>query len=140
MNSFYHSVIHAKKYGGKPEDYQAIDDFIDSSKASMADVRHRAVLHSSFGIFICEKVFGTTITNSDGKQVPVRLIAEEHIMHDMGFIPTVEHWLGEMPVRKWMGGAVKKTKTLPSTLEEKPPEDAATRYRRKLRESNVKRN
>jgi hypothetical protein len=140
LNSYYHSVIHAKKYGGIPDDYQAIDDFIDSSKATMADMRHRALLHSSFGIYICEKVFGNTITNSEGKEVPVRLIAEEHILQDLGFIPTVEHYLGLMPLKRWMGGSVKKSKTIPpskkKTPEETSDEDEATRYRMKLRESN----
>lgn len=112
MNSYYHAVIAAKKHGGMPEDYQPLYDFIDSSKASLGDVRHRAILHSTFGIFICEKVFGHTITNAEGKNIPTRILAEEHIMDDLGFIPTVEHWLGELPIRKWMGGSVKKTKTV----------------------------
>lgn len=113
MNSHYHAVIAAKKHGGVPEDYYPISDFIDSSKASLGDIRHRAILHSTFGIFLCEKVFGHTITNSDGKQIPTRLLAEEHIYDDLGFIPTVEHWLGELPIRKWMSGTVKKTKIIP---------------------------
>lgn len=133
MNSYYHSVIHAKKHGGTPEDYQAIDDFIDSSKSAMADMRHRAILHSAFGIYLCEKVFGTTITNSEGIKVPVRLIAEAHIQHDLGFIPTVEHWLGEMPLRTWMGGTVKKTGRAPFK-DAQQQMDAATRYKKNLRE------
>lgn len=110
MNSFYHAKISAKKYGGVPADYQPIHDFIDSSKSSMADVRHRALLHSSWGIFLVEKVFGPVIFNMEGKEIPTRLIAEEHILEDLGFIPTVEHWLGETPIRKWMSGTAKKTK------------------------------
>lgn len=128
MNSNYHSRIHAKKYGGVWMDYADIDAFIDSSKSTLGDVRHRALLHSTFGIFMVEKVFGRTITNADGKEVPVRLVAEDHIMQDLGFIPTVEHWLGEMPVRTWMSGTVKKTGEVPFP-------DAATRYRKGLKAS-----
>jgi hypothetical protein len=113
MNTHYHAVIAAKKHGGIPEDYYEIYDFIDSSKQSLGDVRHRAILHSTFGIFLCERVFGHTITNSAGKQIPTRILAEEHIIDDLGFIPTVEHWLGELPIRKWMSGTVKKTKVIP---------------------------
>ena len=51
MKPFLHAKIHAKKYGGVPEDYIDIDNFIDSSKATMPDVRHRAILHSAFGCF-----------------------------------------------------------------------------------------
>lgn len=142
MNSYYHAVISAKKHGGLPEDYQPVHDFIDSSKATIADVRHRAILHSAFGIFLAEQVFGAAITNSEGKSVPVRLIAEEHVQDDLGFIPTVEHWLGEMPVRPWMSGTVKKTKILPAIPEPPTPSetnegDAATRYRQNLRTITV---
>lgn len=126
MNSYYHAVISAKKFGGIPEDYQKVHDFIDSSKSSMPDIRHRAILHSSFGIFITEKVFGTTIKNSEGKEVPVRLIAEEHVHDDLGFIPTVEHWLQELPIYQWMSGAAKKDESV-------APDNAAIKYRRSLR-------
>lgn len=136
MNSHYHSVIHAKRHGGIPEDYYELNSFIDSSKQSLGDVRHRALLHSTFGCFICEKVFGVTITNSEGKEVPVRLLAEEHIIDDLGFIPTVEHWLGEMPIYKWMSGTVKKTKAEPKPIN-KPQEtketSQAAEYRKNLK-------
>ena len=110
MKPFLHAKLSVKKYGGKPEDYQAIHDFIDSSKASHPDVRHRAILHSSFGCFVVEKVFGTTITNSAGKQVCVRDIAEEHIMQDLGFIPTVEKYLNNMTIQPWMSGTFKENR------------------------------
>lgn len=138
MNSYYHAVISAKKHGGVPEDYQPLHDFIDSSKATMADARHRAILHSTFGIFVTEKVFGHTITNSEGKEIPTRLLAEEHIHDDLGFIPTPEHYLGEMPCKMWMSGTVKKTKITPSVPEEPSTEfenDAAMRYKKNLKDS-----
>lgn len=137
MNSYYHAVISAKKHGGVPEDYQPLHDFIDSSKQTMADVRHRALLHSAFGIFLAERVFGPTILNSEGKNIPTRLLAEEHVQDDLGFIPTVEHYLGEMPVRPWMSGTVKKTKVIPPVPTNTPDRegsDAATRYKSILRE------
>lgn len=110
MKPYLHGLVSAKKFGGRPEDYQAIHDFIDSSKAHIADVRHRALLHSSFGIYLCEKVFGTYIVNSDKDIVQVRDIAEEHVLEDLGTIPTVEHWLKNMTIQSWMGGKVKNRK------------------------------
>lgn len=110
MKPFLHGVVSAKKFGGKPEDYQAIHDFIDSSKAHIADIRHRALLHSSFGIYLCEMVFGVNVTNSDGQLVSVRDIAEEHVLEDLGRIPSVQDWLGNMTIQKWMGGPVKTRK------------------------------
>ena len=100
---YHHTLSSSKKYGGVPEDYQALHDWFDQTKAHLPDVRHRALLHSSFGIFLCEQVFGTTLTTSSGRVVPVRLIAEQHVMEDMGgVIPTVQDWLGELPLRPWM--------------------------------------
>lgn len=104
MKPFSHAKNSAKKWGGSPEDYQAIHDFIDSSKASLPDVRHRAILHSSFGIYLVEKVIGTTITNSEGRKICTRDLAEEHVIEDLGFIPTVERWLKNMSMEPWMGG------------------------------------
>lgn len=122
MNSVYHARISAKKHGGEVSDYLPLHEFLDSSKSTLGDVRHRALLHNTFGIFIAEKIFGAELPNG----VPTRLVAEEHILDDLGFIPTVEHWLGEMPVQVWMGGSAKKN-------PDAAPEGAALRYRRKLR-------
>lgn len=108
MKPFYHAKNSVKKHGGRLEDYLGIHDFIDSSKSAHPDVRHRAVLHSSFGIYVTERVFGTYITNSDGKIVQVRDIAEEHVIDDLGYIPTVSDYLDLMPLAKWMGGKHRK--------------------------------
>lgn len=105
MKPYQHAKNSAKKYGGAPEDYQEIHDFIDSSKAALPDMRHRALLHNAFGIFVIEKIFGTNITNSEGKKISVRDIAEDHVVEDLGFIPTLEHWFKNMAQQDWMYGA-----------------------------------
>lgn len=112
MKPFLHANISAKKHGGKPEDYQDIHDFIDYSKIAIPDVRHRAMLHSAWGCYFVERFFGSTRTNSEGKVYSPRDIAEEHIIQDLGFLPTLEDWLKEMPIKKWMSGAVKVTKRI----------------------------
>lgn len=110
MKPLIHAKISVKRHGGHVDDYIPIHNFIDSSKACMPDVRHRALLHSSFGCFLAEQIFGTYITNSDNKMVSVRDLAEEHIIEDLGFLPTVEKWLGTMPIELWMSGSVKKNR------------------------------
>ena len=60
MKPWIHSKKSARQFGGKPEDYIDIHNFLDSSKAHHADMRHRALLHSSFGIFLTEQVFTVT--------------------------------------------------------------------------------
>lgn len=108
MKPLIHAKVSVKRHGGRVEDYLPIHDFIDSSKIAMPDVRHRAVLHSSFGCYMAERIFGTYITNAAGKDVSVRDIAEEHIQEDLGFIPTIENWLEELPLKPWMSGAKKR--------------------------------
>lgn len=108
MKPYLHCKNSAKRYGGLPEDYQAVHDFLDSPKAAMPDVRHRALLHNSFGIFLAEKVFGTTITNSEGRKVCVRDLCEDHVIEDLGMIPTPERWLKNLPMEAWMGGGLRK--------------------------------
>ena len=101
-HSYLHAKSAAKKFGGVPEDYLAISDFFDGTKAHLADARHRMLLHNSYGVFLCERIFGHVIVNSDGKDVPVRLIAERHVTEDFGWIPSVEQCLAGMPLEKWM--------------------------------------
>lgn len=103
MKPYYHAVSSAKKYGGTYEDYLPIHNMMDSSKGQVADARHRAIFHTSFGCFIIEQIFGTTITNSDGKVVCTRDIAEQHIQEDFhGFIPTFQDFIEDLPMKKWM--------------------------------------
>lgn len=100
---YHHAESSARKFGDKPEDYQAIHDWFDETKSHMADFRHRALRHHSLGIFWAEEKFGTTILNSAGKQIPVRLIGEQHVREDFGGkIPTVSDWLIGIAPQQWM--------------------------------------
>lgn len=103
-----HPLVHAessaKKFGGKPEDYLAIHNWFDESKAYFADFRHRALRHHAEGIFLAEKLFGVSIVNSDGKRIPVRYVGEQHVREDLGRIPTVQDWLLEIKPQRWMYG------------------------------------
>lgn len=112
MKPYLHGLVSVKKWGGKPEDYQEIHDFLDSPKAAHPDMRHRAILHNSMGCFIAERVFGINITNSDGRIVSVRDICEQHIIDDMGTIPTLSDYLDEMPFYDWLGGKKKQVKEI----------------------------
>jgi hypothetical protein len=111
---WYHAKSSAKRFGGAPEDYLEIHQWFDQTKAAWADTRHRAVLHSSFGIFLCEQFFGPTIVRiSDQKEIPTRLIGEQHVKEDCGLIPSLQDWLGEIPIKTWMRrGAVALSETL----------------------------
>lgn len=105
MKSYIHARNSVKRYGGIIEDYLPIHDWFDSTKAAYADFGHRAILHNTFGIYLCEQVFGTTITNSDGKCICVRDIGEDHVREDhAGRIPTIEDWMKSLEPEPWMLG------------------------------------
>lgn len=107
MKPLMHAKNSAKKHGGKWEDYIELHDFMDS-KSAHATMLHRAIFHSAFGIYIVEKVYGTAIKNSDGKLVCTRDLAEDHCIEDLGFIPSLDHWLKNMTMQDWMFGGRRK--------------------------------
>jgi hypothetical protein len=102
-----HAKSSVKRFGGKPEDYLPIHQFMDSSKNGIADNRHRVFTHNSWFISVdgpLERVFGVTLINSDGREVSVRDIGEAHILEDFGgrFIPTPQDYLEKLPLEDWM--------------------------------------
>lgn len=125
-NSWYHAKSSARKWGGTPEDYIKIHELIDGSKQAFGDVRHRALMHNTWGVWLCQEVFGRTITvqkeTGGTKDVAVREVAEQHILEDLGFIPSPGDWLENMNLQTWMGGKrkqlVARGKTLDETLKE----------------------
>ena len=92
-HAYHHSLSSVKKWGGTVEDYARIHDFFDESKRLIADFRHRALRHHAEGIFVAGTIFGRTITLSSGRVVPTRLIGEQHVREDLGFIPSFADWV-----------------------------------------------
>ena len=104
--------------------FLAVHQFFDQTKAAHADFRHRAILHNTFGIFLCEQVFGPTIpvtvahqcsvcgdrlkVKEDGA-VPARAKHEEECETE-DFAPIVKQiptrWIGEQHVIEDMGRIV----------------------------------
>jgi hypothetical protein len=101
---FKHAESRARRFGGCAEDYLPIHNWFDESKALIADFRHRALRHHAEGIFLCEHIFGVAVTNSEGKQVPVRYIGEQHVREDLERIPTAQDWLSQIKPARWMYG------------------------------------
>jgi hypothetical protein len=137
VKPYLHAVSASKKWGGKPEDYLPVEDFLDSSKAHHADMRHRALLHHSFGIFQAELFFGHNLTNADGVLVSVRDVAELHVIEDCGEIPNVSKYIEGMPFYDWLGGPARKKNTdakgnaIPRVMNSNRLMDGASQYRSK---------
>ncbi|PLR99526.1 DUF6915 family protein [Bacillus sp. T33-2] len=120
-----HPEIHAKnsvrKFGGSVGDYLPIHQWFDDSKSHMADMRHRALKHHAAGIYECEQVFGKSFINTEGKTVYTRYVGEQHVLEDLGFIPTLEDWFENMEMQDWMMNRDKRVlkmgKKLPKSFE-----------------------
>jgi|SRR5579883_509375 len=115
---YHHALSSVKKWGGCIEDYLPIHNWFDESKAMLADYRHRALRHHTEGIFLSERIFGITITNSDGRVIPVRWIGEQHVKEDLGRIPSAVDWLKQIAPEPWMA----KTGKLEAEAEPIPTE------------------
>jgi hypothetical protein len=105
LKPIIHAKSSAKLFGGKPEDYLEIHEFMDSSKVAFPDNRHRTLTHNTWFIYkVLPRIFGTTITNSGGKDVSVREIGEQHVLEDYKkrFIPSVQDYLSEMDFPTWL--------------------------------------
>jgi hypothetical protein len=102
MHPYYHAESSVRKHGGANEDYLPLHNWFDASKEFLGDFRHRALRHHAQGIFEAERVFGTTIRNSDGKEVPVRLLGEQHVREDCGRVPSITDWLKAIKGERWM--------------------------------------
>lgn len=67
------------------------------------------VYHNGFGIFQAQAQFGMVIARpSDGELVPVRLIGEQHVLEDLGRIPTLAQCLEWLPMERWMSKAARR--------------------------------
>lgn len=90
-----------RHFGGKPEDYLPVHDFLDGIEARYPDVPAAwGITHSTFGLGLCEMVLGWTV---GPREVPVRTVAEKHILLQCGgVIPSTYEVLNAIPIRPWM--------------------------------------
>lgn len=121
-NAHIHSKSSARKFGGIPEDYLTIHIKMDCSKAYFPSNVHRALTHHSFWIHeVMIPIFGYTFKNSDGKDICVKDVCEQHILEDFGmrFIPTAQDYLENMEFKDWMQNGMKDTPSSFSKLNNK---------------------
>lgn len=119
MNSWHHAVSASRKWGGTPDDYIEIEEFIDSSKKIIGDSRHRSIYHHTEGVWLCQTIFGRTIAVQKEHTevlVPVRLVAERHILEDLGWLPSPKDYIDGMTLKPWMSGAVRREVTMSDLL------------------------
>lgn len=115
-NPWHHAVSSARKWGGEPEDYLQVHEWFDASKKWLPDFRHRAMRHHSEGIAMAVETFKpiklhvrdpTDPWSAKVKVVPIRWVGEQHVVEDLGRIPTAADWLRNMTPEPWMTRARK---------------------------------
>ena len=118
MTPWHHALSSAKKFGGVPADYSDIHHWFDETKAFTGDWTHRALRHHALGVETAIATFGPFIELEGGIKVATKLVAEQHIMEDCGYIPTVANWLE--PLRKRPEEWMLKVKTRARDLDTRP--------------------
>jgi hypothetical protein len=94
---FFHAVSSAKKFGGLPLDYLALHEWFDQVKVAFNFPTHRAILHNTFGVALAMEIFGPTLTRaSDGQPIDLEPVIRLHLEEDLGMVPTLEQWLGDL--------------------------------------------
>jgi hypothetical protein len=127
-NPLVHAERSARKWGGTASDYLLVHQWFDATKFQICDNRHRMLLHNTFGIQLAEQVFGPAIPITGGRRVFVRDLGVQHIVEDVGFVPTLADCLAELPLRSWMAGVCRdfaSRRTIPrgSLTQETLPHD-----------------
>ena len=93
MNILQHGHLSERKFGGSYKDYLEIHKFMDSSKLYFHHVKHRAVLHNTFGVELAVELFGDEVPSKSGKSVSVRDVAIAHVKEDLsGMVPSLADW------------------------------------------------
>ena len=83
-----------------PGDYQVIHDWLDGSQSQiLADFRHRGITPSRRRLLSQQKrsLWNDNFQQRPVGEVPVRLIAEQHIIEDLGRIPSFADWVRMHP-------------------------------------------
>jgi hypothetical protein len=101
MKPLQHARITAHRYGGKWQDWIAIHDWIDRSKAIFPSMQHRMLLHSDFGEWLAVRIHGEAIGSKDGTVIPTRDLFRDHQVEDLGRVVTLAEWLHEINADYW---------------------------------------
>jgi len=119
-NPLVHAERSARRWGGTPADYLPLHQWFDATKGHLSDVRHRLILHNSFGILLAEQVFGSALINSAQRRVFIRDLGTQHVLEDLGMIPTLADCLATVTPQPWMAGSRRLTplQLFPGTIHD----------------------
>jgi hypothetical protein len=126
MKPLQHARITAHRYGGEWQDWIAMHDWIDRSKAIFPSMQHRMFLHSDFGEWLTVKIHGEATRSKSGAVIQTRDLFRDHQVEDLGRVVTLAEWLREIDADYWT-----RRRKPPRHLEqvrEAPAEGLAARW------------
>ena len=98
-----HSEQSAASFGGDWCDYLLAHQELNRVREILPDGRHQRLLHNAWGVTLLLRLFGTTLTRpSDGVDVSLRPVLEEHIRRDLGRIPLLHECAEGIELERWM--------------------------------------
>lgn len=103
-----HALSSVRKWGGVVEDYLPIHRWFDETKELVGDFRHRALRHHLTGVKECIERFGNEVVTSEGRRIPTRHVAEQHLLEDFGKLPTLADWMRCLRPEAWMAAGARK--------------------------------
>ncbi len=148
---YHHALSSVRTWGGAASDYMPIHDWLDATKALVADTRHRALRHHLDVIKdACAALHIDRVENSDGLTVAVEEIVRPHLREDFGGLePRRAEWVETVVLADWMrppsaysrdevlwncarrfGGQAADYAALYAWFDEGITEDPRTRYER----------
>ncbi len=124
MTPWHHAISSAKKFGGRPEDYAELHNWFDETKGLTANWTHRALRHHSAGVEEAIRKFGHYLTVAGSLKVATKAVAEQHVIEDCGFIPSVLDWLQPLKDHPadWMLKVGRKTRELDMEIADDTPD------------------
>jgi hypothetical protein len=101
MHPYDHARSSARRHGGRWEDYHPLHAWFDFTKTTLCHFTHRALHHHAEGVAEAVSVFGTTIRNTDGVDVDVTTLGQQHVAEDCSLAPVAADWLARLDLPDW---------------------------------------
>jgi hypothetical protein len=93
MRPFHHARASANRSNRDWREDLAIHEFIDSTKAAWADLRHRMILHSV-------DLGGELAARAFPERTDAREIVKNHVLEDTGQAKTLSDWLNQCSLER----------------------------------------
>lgn len=106
VSTAQHAENSAARFGGTPELYLPIHQWLDETFGWMPDDRHQAIRHHSEGVIEAAKLLPSV--QAGGQVISGQDVAAQHVKDDLGQIPVAYDWLSLMEMKMWMTGNMAK--------------------------------